>query len=692
MRRHILDVMDRLDHCNDQTELIRAGSCAEGFRIRGTDVDHMIVDKLTKVVAEIPKNFGSLTAVVRMTKTPDEPPGYVKLIVLTPLTPLVHIRESMQKIRGDYYLSSEAFMKWYQRQIPVGVLHGPCVLERTEDGDHDRSFCLQYKDWPVFANEWIERKRSYEWPSKELIRKIKTSGCHLMAIGSKKINTNFHSVDSVDSIWIGDPLQWRISFSLAEKHLVYSFNNTQFLTYGIFKLLNQEVFSQDSIVKNCICSYFLKTVLFWTIEETPSDCWKPERLVYCVDICFQRLIEWTKNGFCPNYFIRDNNMFLGKVQECQLEYISSKLNELHKEGWRCLLRCPSLFDLKKALEDARKMIKRFSLPTSNPDEDFRCLKSSRRDADNTHVEANIDYVLFGEILSKKPKFPTVQALEYELIKSIKLEIQEKFDTLDLEILRLRRYQNLYDLALMYLNFSMTKHTTRSRYAFIRKAFCYLHCVRFSDISRGNLTLATAYYCIGRFDSALEYIKDYDDINGEGLGRVYIPYGSGNVYNDPNYREHFCGRGLSIMEKMSLAVSYDFVVNRSMPLIPIEIALEVTMMGNTSARLVIPLELYSVFLKILCHTYLRNFKLVEHLAAVLENTVQRTPNEEKYLNYIMLAVTSVKLGKYEKAMRYYCLAHIYKRRLVIYHPDRPEWQSRTSVLFYIAQMLRSLMPV
>lgn len=99
-------------------------------------------------------------------------------------------------------------------------------------------------------------------------------------------------------------------------------------------------------------------------------------------------------------------------------------------------------------------------------------------------------------------------------------------------------------------------------------------VRFSDISRGNLTLATAFYCIGRFESALEYIKDYDDINGEGLGRVYIPFGSGNVYNDPNYHKHFCGRGLSIMEKMSLAVSYDFVVHRSMPLIPIEIALEV----------------------------------------------------------------------------------------------------------------------
>lgn len=101
-----------------------------------------------------------------------------------------------------------------------------------------------------------------------------------------------------------------------------------------------------------------------------------------------------------------------------------------------------------------------------------------------------------------------------------------------------------------------------------------------------------------------------------------------------------------MEKMSLAVMYDFVVYRPMPLLPIEIAIEVTKMRNGSSRLVIPFELYLVFLIIPCHTYLDNLKLVEHLAVVIENTVQHRI-KKNYLNYIMLDVTSVKLRKSKK---------------------------------------------
>lgn len=80
----------------------------------------------------------------------------------------------------------------------------------------------------------------------------KNEGCHLMPIGSKKLREDFLADHFEKSMWIRDPLQWRLSFSLAEKKLVYSFNNTQFLVYGIFKLLNLEVFSPDSIVKDCI--------------------------------------------------------------------------------------------------------------------------------------------------------------------------------------------------------------------------------------------------------------------------------------------------------------------------------------------------------------------------------------------------------------------------------------------------------
>lgn len=691
-RRHIMDILDQLDCCTDQIEVIRAGGCAEGFRMRGADVDQMYVDKLTKVVAEIPKNHGTYMAVVRLLKTSDVPPGYVKLAVITPHTPLMHIRESTQRVGGDYFLSSEAFIRWFQKLNPDGFRHGPCMMERTEQGtDHDRAFCLEFKEWPVYANEWIERERLFGWPSGQLIRKIKSQGCHLMAIGSKKLTGDFVS-DNLDKLmWIEDHLQWRLSFSLAEKHLIYSFNNTQFLTYGIFKLLNQEVFSQDSIVKDCICSYFLKTALFWTIEETPSDYWKPERVVFCVDICFQRLIEWTRNGFCPNYFIRENNMFMGKVEEWQLEYISSKLSELYSEGWRCLLRCRSLIHLKKALEEARRMMSPNSFPTSNPEEDFRCLQSSIRNRDKTQEEGNVDAVLFSEILSRQPKSPSLDFLELELTNSLRLEIHRSVVTLELEILRLRRFQTLCQLALIYLNISLEKRTTRSKYAYIRKAFCYLHLSRVSDISKGNLTLATAYYCLGKFDSALEYIKKYDDILKEDLGCIHIRFRKGVVHKTPKYCSNFCGRGLSIMDKMSIAVSYDFAVYRPMPLIPIEIALEIVMMRKTESCLSIPPGLYSVFLKILCYTYKCNLKMVEKLAIELKDFLHCSEKDDIYMIYIMLAVTFVKLGKYDKALHYYCLAHVHKRRLVIYNCDRPERQTRTSVLFYIAQMLRCLMP-
>lgn len=85
-------------------------------------------------------------------------------------------------------------------------------------------------------------------------------------------------------------------------------------------------------------------------------------------------------------------------------------------------------------------------------------------------------------------------------------------------------------------------------------------------------------------------------------------------------------------------------------------------------------------------------MVGQLAEKLEDALNQTEKEDLYLNYIMLAVASVKLGNFEKALRYYCLAHIHKKRLVLYNFERPEWQTKTSILFYIAQLLRSLMPV
>ncbi|XP_062578076.1 uncharacterized protein LOC134239961 [Saccostrea cucullata] len=697
LRRHIMDVMDRLVSSNNDIEIIRSGGNAEGFRMRGSDVDQMHVTKGIKVVTDIPKSLGKYLAVVRMIKNADDPPGYVKLIVLTPRTPLEHIRNAMKMVDGKYYLLNEAFLRTFQTSSKDGVRHGPCVLETTEYGtDHDRAYCLEYKGWPVCAEEWVRRKREYGWPSRELINRIKNTGCHVMAVGSKKLNLQMEDLASSDeSCWTEDELQWRISFSVVEKKLVYTFNDTQFLTYGIFKLLNQELFSKDPILKKGICSYFLKTALFWTIEETPSEYWKPERQVFCVSLCFRRLITWMENGFCPNYFVKENNMFLGRLQEWQLAYMATRVSELYTEGWRCLLKCHSLYHLKKALETARKTITPYSFPISNPEEDFRILKSNP--ISETTREQILDLGLFSEILSMHAKLPSVKELELELRNSATLEITEKYlETLDIDILRLRRYQNLCYLALFYFNISVMKSTPRSRYKYIRKAFSYLNHARFADISKGNLTLATAHYCLGNFKTALEYVKQYEDILEHCLGYIYISVRHG-CYAVGNYEENFCGRQMSALEKASLAVSYEFEVHRMMPLVPIEIALEIFLMKNTESRLVIPPKMYSVFLKILCQSNLCNLNEVEKLSQSLKychqeikGDFQKYNTDRLYLSYTMLAVTAIKLGKYEEALRYYCLAHNSKRRLMWQSSQCPEWQTRTSGLFYIAQLLRILM--
>jgi hypothetical protein len=144
-----------------------------------------------------------------------------------------------------------------------------------------------------------------------------------------------------------------------------------------------------------------------------------------------------------------------------------------------------------------------------------------------------------------------------------------------------------------------------------------------------------------------------------------------------------------MEKASLAVSYDFEVLKMMPLVPIEIALEVVMMKNTDSRVVIPPKMYAIFLKILCYSNMSNLKAVQELYQTLKNCLVFTNRITRHLNYILLAITAVKLGEYDDALRYYCLAHNSKRALVMGNSGCPEWSSRTSCLFYIAQLLRML---
>jgi hypothetical protein len=131
----------------------------------------------------------------------------------------------------------EAFLSNFVNNMFSVGLHGPSLTLSNFKGDMDVVSCLACSSWPEIAREWRYRERKYGWPSMKLISKIIDGGCHLVPVSYNSRLTDNNESD------------WRLSFSMAEKSLIVSFNHTQFLTYGLLKLFckNNKRYLKNSI-------------------------------------------------------------------------------------------------------------------------------------------------------------------------------------------------------------------------------------------------------------------------------------------------------------------------------------------------------------------------------------------------------------------------------------------------------------
>ncbi|XP_069105917.1 uncharacterized protein [Argopecten irradians] len=157
----------------------------------------------------------------------------------------------------------------------------------------DTVISIRCHAWPAVAEEWINRRRYYHWPFRCFIEEHVKHGCHVVPVGCKECEHTY--------------LDWRLSFVLVEQALVSEFNATQLKCYLLLKHLKKFTFEDE--IDYMISSYILKTTLFWVIEESPPDLWVPRRLLTAVQICLDRLITAIRTDFCPNYFIRNSNLF-----------------------------------------------------------------------------------------------------------------------------------------------------------------------------------------------------------------------------------------------------------------------------------------------------------------------------------------------------------------------------------------------
>uniref|UniRef100_K1R8P9 Uncharacterized protein C3orf59 n=1 Tax=Magallana gigas TaxID=29159 RepID=K1R8P9_MAGGI len=332
IRRETTDIRDMLKRQANRKYQFSgrmSGSRKEGFRLKGSDVDIMIHSTYHRVIMDMSQSeyYNTANTALILSDSSESPPGFTLLQLLTPTT-LREVQSACVRKNERVCISSSI---WIQLTCSLArrnsTVHGPCGSGVEEGKEYDHAYCFVCDFWPPSASSWIDRCHS--WPDPEVVIDIIRNGCHFVAIG--------HPFGSYGNE------EWRISFSQAEYKLVYSMNHSQFLTYGLLKLFLKEVINQQSEeTSKLLCSYHMKTTVFWAIQQNTLPHWCPQNLLAGFWVCFKLLLKWVYKGICPNFFIPQNNLFMTKVHGSAQYILFLQLNELYKKGLTCLLQSSSI--------------------------------------------------------------------------------------------------------------------------------------------------------------------------------------------------------------------------------------------------------------------------------------------------------------------------------------------------------------
>ncbi|KAL3856982.1 hypothetical protein ACJMK2_011686 [Sinanodonta woodiana] len=305
---------------NSRCKLCYFGSQAEASTTYGlfSDIDKLVVERSNTALADL--QFWEFNHRIRntflMVNDDNTSPGYVKLQLVQRDAPILVNNYQDETIRTDS--KSRSVPGNTTNFIPLlfggQYRHGPASSIHYFGGTGDIVMALQAHCWPGQASQWLSSMvRRYNWPSRQMINAIQQSGVFLVPVGHK------------------------LSFSFGEKLLMMYMNSTQYKCYVMLKFI-KTAFINVNFEKDVITSYHCKTCMFYLMENTPNSLWRPNHLLFCIDLCLRLLLSWVECQNCPNYFIPEENMFLGSNLGPVKGDISSILHELLNQNGRYLTR------------------------------------------------------------------------------------------------------------------------------------------------------------------------------------------------------------------------------------------------------------------------------------------------------------------------------------------------------------------
>ena len=303
------------------------GSRAEGLDLPGSDDDFMldINNKYNvKVFQSTNETSSTSSEVILYLRTENVKPGFALLEI--PRVPLC-LGMCIERINGMTCLSSNLIVKYifnttqsfkfgnlFKRQGPSveNQLYSSFVVPSRKQlplEGMDQVVSIHCDFWPNEASEWCLRQRNFGWPTPSTLSSIVSFGFHLVAVGHPHSETKL--------------TEWRISFSMAERLLVWSFNHVQIQCYAVMKIiLKQFIKKKCSPTNQVLCSYFIKTFLFWKFETTDTHFWQEDNFRECIKCLITEFAQCVHEGKLRHYFIPKFNLLSVKLtREAQSELL-----------------------------------------------------------------------------------------------------------------------------------------------------------------------------------------------------------------------------------------------------------------------------------------------------------------------------------------------------------------------------------
>ncbi|XP_052719433.1 uncharacterized protein LOC128191417 [Crassostrea angulata] len=567
MRRELQDIREmseRQEAPNDRVITMLSGSMREGFRLKGSDVDLMYWLNNHRVIMNMSqsKYYNTAKTTFIFSDSSESPPGFTLLQLLTPLT-IRSIQSACVGMNGRVYISSSIYRQLTCSEIFLNSsVHGPCGSGNIGGRDYDTAWCFVCDFWPSFASSWIDR--CMIWPNSAVVEDIVRNGCHFVAIGHP-LGPNENN-------------EWRISFSQAEYKLVYSMNHCQFLTYGLLKLFLKEVINQQAKDTNkLLCSYHMKTTVFWAIQQNLLSHWCPQNFLAGFWVCFKLLLKWVYEGVCPNFFIPQNNLFLTKVHGSAQKSLFLWLHGLYNKGLACLLQSSSIrsYIIDVLYNPRLSICTSENMMISEVDYDVELV----REFSIVMCSAGDEYGGPTEIMHNDRQLINSPLTQNQVV------MLQRVTTLSLQKIAFVLH-NMYT----YVDTSVNKQLYIAD-----KMSCHMLklAVKFGCIS-DMLYIVMYYYTTYRYQEALSVIQKIK----AKLAQPYLMYE--RHVDRERYTEAVGGQSWS--KKMKQAVAVDIVLNNRICYISELIPEQNSALQKRWSKLTIPVFVMLHFLKFLCYRH------------------------------------------------------------------------------------------